>query len=111
VRERFVFTTHTPVPAGNETYGRDELMEAVSDLPARLGLDEEAFLGLFRTNPDDRDELAGMTQLALRLSRSRNGVSALHGQVARKMRPYSRTKTMRTLITRHERHAPADLAV
>ena len=49
VRERFVFTTHTPVPAGNETYGRDELMEAVPDLPARLGLDEEAFLGLFRT--------------------------------------------------------------
>ena len=85
VRERFVFTTHTPVPAGNETYGRDELSEALPDLHERLDLDEEAFLGLFRTNPDDRDELAGMTQLALRLSRSRNGVSALHGQVARKM--------------------------
>ena len=85
VRKRFVFTTHTPVPAGNETYGRDELIEALPDLPERLGLEEEAFLGLFRTNPDDRDELAGLTQLAMRLSRSRNGVSALHGQVARRM--------------------------
>jgi len=84
-RERFVFTTHTPVPAGNETYGRDELMEALPDLHERLGLDEETFLGLFRTNPDAQDELVGMTQLAMRLSRSRNGVSALHGQVARRM--------------------------
>ena len=85
VRERFVFTTHTPVPAGNEVYGRDELLAALPDLPARLGLDEEAFLGLFRTNSWDAGEPAGLTQLALRLSRARNGVSRLHGEVARRM--------------------------
>lgn len=85
VRERFVLTTHTPVPAGNETYGADELLGLLPDLPARLGLDEDAFLGLFRTVPEDRSEPAGMTQLAIRCSRTRNGVSALHGEVARSM--------------------------
>lgn len=85
VRERFVFTTHTPVPAGNETYGRDELLAAVPDLPSRLGLDDEAFLDLFRTKAGDTAESPGMTQLAIRVSRTRNAVSELHGQVARRM--------------------------
>src|SRR3990170_1091556 len=66
VRERFVFTTHTPVPAGNETYGREELLAALPELPARLGLDEEAFLDLFRTTPGGASaEDPGMTQLAI----------------------------------------------
>ena len=85
VRERFVFTTHTPVPAGNETYGSDELLAAVPDLPARLGLDTEAFLDLFRTTPGDASEPPGLSQLAIRVSRARNAVSELHGRVARAM--------------------------
>ncbi|MCS7007054.1 MAG: alpha-glucan family phosphorylase, partial [Gaiellaceae bacterium] len=84
-RDRFVFTTHTPVPAGNEAYGAEELLGLLPDLPSRLGVDEDAFLGLFRAVPDDPGEPAGLTQLALRLSRARNGVSALHGRVARAM--------------------------
>lgn len=85
VRERFVFTTHTPVPAGNETYGRDELLEALPDLPRRLGLDDEGFLDLFRTHPGDLGEPPGITQLGIRVSRTQNAVSALHGHVARDM--------------------------
>jgi starch phosphorylase len=85
IRERFVFTTHTPVPAGNETYGRDELLGAFPDLPARLGLDDEGFLGLFRTHPSDPSESAGITQLGIRVSRTQNAVSTLHGHVAREM--------------------------
>jgi starch phosphorylase len=73
------------VPAGNETYGRDELLAAVPDLPSRLGLDEETLLGLFRMTPGDTAESPGMTQLAIRVSRARNAVSVLHGQVARRM--------------------------
>jgi starch phosphorylase len=89
VRERFVFTTHTPVPAGNETYGRDELLGALLDLPGRLGLDEEAFLDLFRTHPGDTNESPGISQLGIRASRTQNAVSALHGHVARTMwRPF-----------------------
>jgi starch phosphorylase len=85
VRDRFVFTTHTPVPAGNETYGREELLAALPDLPNQLGLDDEALLGWLRTTPADRDEPVGLTQLALRCSRRRNAVSKLHGEVARRM--------------------------
>jgi glycogen phosphorylase len=86
--ERVVFTTHTPVPAGNETYGDDEITGAFADLPARLGIDRDRFLGLFRTDPTGT-EPGGLTQLALRLSRSRNAVSKLHGEVAREMwRPF-----------------------
>jgi len=82
VRERLVFTTHTPVAAGNETYPAHEFLGAYGDLPRRLGLDDEAFLDLFRV-PGESEP--GMTPLALRLSRARNGVSRLHGEVARRM--------------------------
>ncbi len=85
VRSRVVFTTHTPVPAGNERYERDELLGAFSDLPERLGVEEEAFLRLCRVDPDDTGERPGMTALALRVSERRNGVSRLHGEVARAM--------------------------
>lgn len=85
VRERVVFTTHTPVPAGNETYGVGELLRAYDDLPRRLGLAPEELVSLCRARPDDERESPGMTPLALRLSRTRNGVSRLHGEVARSM--------------------------
>ncbi len=36
-RERLGFTTHTPVPAGNETYGRDEVLHVLGELAAETG--------------------------------------------------------------------------
>ena len=84
-RQRVVFTTHTPVAAGNETYPADEFVAAYGDLAQRLGTDEEGFLSLCRVDPNDSDELPGMTPLALRMSRRRNAVSQLHGTVARAM--------------------------
>ncbi len=84
-RSRVVFTTHTPVAAGNETYSGDEFTAAYGELAGRLGLDGEGFLGLCRVAPDDGAEQPGMTPLALRMSRRRNGVSRLHGAVAREM--------------------------
>jgi starch phosphorylase len=79
------FTTHTPVPAGNELYGADELLEALATFRGELRLDEKEFLGLGRTNPQDAEEPFGMTQLGIRLSAARNGVSRRHGAVARAM--------------------------
>ena len=83
-RERCVFTTHTPVPAGNETYETTSFLEAFADLPERLGIDVQHFLDLCRTHPGG-DEWPGMTPLALRLSRRANAVSLRHGEVAREM--------------------------
>ncbi|MCZ7588452.1 MAG: alpha-glucan family phosphorylase [Gaiella sp.] len=83
-RDRCVFTTHTPVPAGNETYETASFLEAFGDLPHRLGIDAERFLDLCRVHPGS-DEWPGMTPLALRLSRRANAVSLRHGEVAREM--------------------------
>ena len=83
-RERCVFTTHTPVPAGNETYETTSFLEAFADLPPRLGIDPGRFLDLCRTHPGS-DEWPGMTPLALRFSRRANAVSMRHGEVAREM--------------------------
>ena len=85
VRRRFVFTTHTPVPAGNETYAIDEMMTVFPGVARRLSGDMDKLLSLGRLNPADRDEPIGMTALAMRMSRSTNGVSKIHGGVARRM--------------------------
>ena len=85
VRRRVVFTTHTPVAAGNETYAPEEFLPAFADLRERLGLDEGAFLDLCRGVPGEHETWPGMTPLAIRMSRRRNGVSRAHGDVARRM--------------------------
>jgi starch phosphorylase len=84
-RERTLFTTHTPVAAGNETYAPEEIEEVLGDLPGELGIDRERFLALGRTNPTDPDEWFGLTALGLHASRAANAVSRRHGQVAREM--------------------------
>ncbi len=84
-RERLVFTTHTPVPAGNETYEADDLWRVVGDLADELGIPRETILGRGRIDPSDRREPLGLSVLALRTSRSANGVSRVHGGVAREM--------------------------
>ena len=84
-RERTVFTTHTPVPAGNDTYPAHEVEEAVGNLMAQLGIDVKDVIALGRTNPEDEHEKFGVTQAALHMSRAANGVSRRHGEVAREM--------------------------
>ncbi len=80
-----VFTTHTPVPAGNERFGID-LMEKYFRVQAQaFGLEWRDFLALGRENPDDNAESFCMTVLALRCSAYSNGVAKLHGEVSRKM--------------------------
>ncbi len=84
-RERTVFTTHTPVPAGNDTYPPEQVQDAIGRLLGQLGLPVEEVLALGRTDPEDTDEDFGVTQAALRMSRAANGVSRRHGEVAREM--------------------------
>jgi starch phosphorylase len=84
-RARIVFTTHTPVPAGNETYSPTEIAEALGDLAGPLHADPRTVLGLGRSRPEDEDEPLGLTVLAIRTARKVNAVSRLHGQVARLM--------------------------
>jgi glycogen phosphorylase len=77
-----VFTTHTPVPAGNEVFS-DELVLRYVGVPAeRAGISADRLLGLGRSNGVAD---FGLTPLALRLSAHANAVSRLHGEVARSM--------------------------
>lgn len=80
-----IFTTHTPVPAGNERFGIDLMNKYFRSFVGGLGLDWNEFLGLGRENPFDSQESFCMTVFALRLSAKSNGVSRLHGEVSRKM--------------------------
>jgi starch phosphorylase len=85
VRRRFVFTTHTPVAAGNETYSADEMRVVFPDVAGELGTGWDELLGLGRVHPDRSDERPGLTPAAIRMSRSVNGVSRIHGGVSRAM--------------------------
>jgi glycogen phosphorylase len=82
VRTSTVFTTHTPVPAGNEVFDPGLVRRYLAGIVAGAGLDWEDFLKLGRVADGD---LFGLTPLALRLSAHANAVSALHGRVARAM--------------------------
>jgi glycogen phosphorylase len=82
VRRSSVFTTHTPVPAGNEVFDEALVTQYVGGLAAEAGLDAERLqdLGRFGEQPG-----FGLTPFALRMSAFANGVSDLHGEVAREM--------------------------
>jgi starch phosphorylase len=84
-RERTVFTTHTPVPAGNDTYPTAQVRAAIRDLAHELPISEDEVLVLGQTNPGDPTEPFGVTQAALRLSGSSGGVSRRHGEISRQM--------------------------
>jgi glycogen phosphorylase len=84
-RARTVFTTHTPVPAGNDTYEPSQIAASLGRLADGVGLELDDLLALGRTHPNDDREPFGVTQFALRTSRSANGVSRRHGEVARGM--------------------------
>jgi glycogen phosphorylase len=80
-----VFTTHTPVPAGNDVFDPHLVMAYLDQYTRELGINFKVLLGYGRLDPRDDTEPFGMTTLALRLSSYSNGVSRLHGSVSRAM--------------------------
>jgi starch phosphorylase len=86
VRAKCVFTTHTPVAAGNDNFRPDTLVACFSnEFIDSLKLNKDEFIKLGRANPDDNNEYFGMTPLAIRMCRSSNAVSEKHGDVSRKL--------------------------
>ncbi len=80
-----VFTTHTPVPAGIDTFSPDMMSKYFQNYYPSLKLDEEGFLALGREEVTNKKQGFSMAVLAIRLADSVNGVSELHGDVSRKM--------------------------
>jgi starch phosphorylase len=84
VRERCVFTTHTPVAAGNDEFEASLVEKCFgSGYEEELGLTHDQFLDLGRVDPSNDAEWYGLTPLAIRMCRSTNGVSRKHGEVSR----------------------------
>jgi len=80
-----VFTTHTPVPAGNDMFHPDLIRTYFDSFAKFLGISMDVLLGFGRQDPRNKDEEFCLTVLALRLSNCNNGVSRLHASVSRKM--------------------------
>ncbi len=83
VQATTVFTTHTPVPAGNDTFAPDLVDKYFHNYWGQLKLSHDQFINLGIM--DGQGASFNMTVLGLKLAGYRNGVSKLHGQVCRKM--------------------------
>lgn len=80
-----VFTTHTPVPAGNDIFTVELIEKYFKDFWPRLGLSKEEFLQLGMKPGDDYNQGFNMGILALKIAGKKNGVSKLHGAVSREL--------------------------
>lgn len=85
VRNSTLFTTHTPVPAGHDTFDEHLLRAYMPHYADRLHISWEQFMGLGRYDAGNTDEKFSMSLLAMRLSLEVNGVSRIHGRVSQEM--------------------------
>ena len=80
-----VFTTHTPVPAGNDIFPIELMDKYFSNFWPKLGISREDFLRLGMKNTQGLEQGFNMGMLALRIAGKKNGVSKLHGAVSRRL--------------------------
>ena len=80
-----VFTTHTPVPAGNDIFPVALVEKYLKGYWTKLGIDKETFLKLGMKPNDNLDAGFNMGILALKIAGKKNGVSKLHGAVSREL--------------------------
>ncbi len=84
VRRSNIFTTHTPVPAGNDEFPLWMMDKYFQPMFEQLHLTRDQFMDIAR-HQQTWGETFSMPVLALRLSEYANGVSELHGRVSRQM--------------------------
>ena len=80
-----LFTTHTPVPAGFDVFGRDLVERYMSAYVGTVGMSIDEFMDLGRRTAGDDAAPLNMAVLAVRHAVRRNGVSRLHGRVSRRL--------------------------
>ncbi|OFY09114.1 MAG: hypothetical protein A2X11_02465 [Bacteroidetes bacterium GWE2_42_24] len=85
VRSTSLFTTHTPVPAGHDSFSEDLMRAYIPHYASRLNISWEDFMQLGRFDEDDTTSNFSMSALAAKLSQEINGVSRIHGRVTREM--------------------------
>ena len=85
VRASSLFTTHTPVPAGHDSFDDEMMGRYMGHFPQRFGVDWRTMMSLGKINPDDHGEKFSMSVLAANMSQNVNGVSMLHGKVSQEI--------------------------
>ncbi|MFZ4740362.1 MAG: alpha-glucan family phosphorylase [Bacteroidales bacterium] len=85
VRASTLFTTHTPVPAGHDTFSEDLMRVYMPYFAEQLNISWDQFMNLGRFNENDINEKFSMSVLAFKLSQEVNGVSRIHGRVSQEM--------------------------
>ncbi len=83
IRSSTLFTTHTPVPAGHDTFNEDLVRTYMAHYPQRLNISWDEFMNLGKSSPYDHK--FSMSYLAANCSQEINGVSMLHGEVTKSM--------------------------
>lgn len=85
VRSSSLYTVHTPVPAGHDSFEEGLFRKYMSDYPERLQLSWDEFMDMGREHPGDANEKFSMSVFACNASQEVNGVSWLHGKVSQEM--------------------------
>ncbi|MDD2303747.1 MAG: alpha-glucan family phosphorylase [Prolixibacteraceae bacterium] len=83
VRVSTLFTTHTPVPAGHDSFYQDMFQHYMHEYPGRVGISWDEFCNLGKADPFE--DHFNMSYLACNLSQGINGVSMLHGEVSKEV--------------------------
>jgi len=85
VRASTLFTTHTPVPAGHDTFSEDLMRIYLPHYAEQFKISWDDFMNLGRFNENDISEKFSVSVLAFKLSQEVNGVSRIHGRVSQEM--------------------------
>ena len=85
ISSKTVFTTHTPVPAGNDIFPVDLMKKYFDGYWKELGITEEEFLELGMKPKETEKNSFNMGILAFKIAGKKNGVSKLHGAVSREL--------------------------
>ena len=84
VRATSLYTVHTPVPAGHDSFDNDLFYKYMNEFPAKLGIEWNDLMNMGREDTDT-DTKFSMSVFALNTCQESNGVSWLHGEVSKRM--------------------------
>lgn len=84
VRSSSLYTCHTPVPAGHDSFEEGLFYKYMNEYPAKLGIDWGQFIDMGREHPGTGEKFS-MSVFACNCSQEVNGVSWLHGKVSQNM--------------------------
>ncbi|MDY6347132.1 MAG: alpha-glucan family phosphorylase [Bacteroidales bacterium] len=85
VKSSSLYTTHTPVPAGHDSFTEDLMRIYFANYIQQLGVSWETFMGFGRRSEKNTFDKFSMSILACKFSQEINGVSRIHGRVSQEM--------------------------